>query len=129
MTIQGGDVLLVGPGHHNFLALADRMRQWGFRCHFAGTVRTAQELVNTTRVDLVLSNVHLPDGTGYGPLASLSGLPVTAFLCLAVEESCFWLPAIDEGIDCLGLPALRASEFVDQLEEMARSLTAEPPIN
>ncbi len=129
MTIQGGEVLLVGPGFQNFLALADRMRQWGFRCHFAGTVRTAQELVNRTRVDLVLSNVHLPDGTGYGLLASLSGLPVTAFLCLPVEESCFWLPAIDAGIDCLGLPALRPSEFVDQLEEMARSLQSEPQAN
>ena len=129
MTIQGGDVLLVGPGYHNFLALADRMRQWGFRCHFAATVRTAQELVSTTRVDLILSNVHLPDGTGYTLLASLSGFPVTAFLCLPVEESCFWLPAIDDGIDCLGLPALRPSEFVNQLEEMARSLTSEPRLN
>jgi hypothetical protein len=129
MTIQGGEVMLVGPGLRSFHALADRMRLWGFRCHFAGTVRTAQELVNTTRVDLVLSNVHLPDGTGYTLLASLSGLQVTAFLCLPVEESCFWLPAIDDGVDCLGLPALRPSEFVDQLEEMARSLPAESPIN
>jgi response regulator RpfG family c-di-GMP phosphodiesterase len=129
MTIQGNDVLLVGPGFRSFQALSDRMRLWGFRCHFAGSVRSAQELVNRTRVDLVLSNVHLPDGTGYSLLASLSGLPVTAFLCLLVEESCFWLPAIDDGIDCLGLPALGPSEFVDQLEEMARSLTTEPQVN
>jgi hypothetical protein len=129
MTIQGSDALLVGPGFRSFQALADRMRLWGFRCHFAETVRTAQELVNKTRVDLVLSSVFLPDGTGYTLLASLSGLPVTAFLCLPVEESCYWLPAIDDGIDCLGLPALRPSEFVDRLEEMARSLSAEPQVN
>jgi hypothetical protein len=52
MTISGIDVLLVGPGFRHSQALTNRMRRWGFRCHFAGSVRRANELV-----DLVLSNV------------------------------------------------------------------------
>jgi response regulator RpfG family c-di-GMP phosphodiesterase len=129
MTILGTDVLFVGPGFHHSQALTERMRLWGFRCHFAGSIRAAHELVSSARVDLVLSNVRLPDGTGFSLIASLSGRPVTAFLCLPVEDSCFWLPAIDEGKDCLGSPALRPSEFVNTLEEMFRRLPRVSEVN
>jgi hypothetical protein len=54
---------------------------------------------------------------------------VTAFLCLPVENGCFWLPAIDAGKECLGLPALRPREFASTLEKMARNLAAEPLVN
>jgi len=79
-------------------------------------------MLSTHRVHLVLSNTMLPDGTGFGLLEALAGRPVTAFLCLPVENSCLWLPAIDDGKDCLGTPALRPSEFAIALEEMARRL-------
>jgi hypothetical protein len=70
----------------------------------------------------VLSNTHLSDGTGFRLLTVLNGLPVTAFLCLPVENSCFWLPAIDAGEECLGSPALRPREFAILLEEMFKNL-------
>ena len=63
-----------------------------------------------------------PTGLCFGLLVNLAGLPVTAFLCLPVENGCFWLPAIDDGKECLGLPALRPSEFAKTLEEMTQSL-------
>lgn len=129
MTISGIDVLLVGPGFPDSQALTDRLRRWGFRCHFANGVHTARELVSSVRVDLVLSNTRLPDGSGFGLVACLSGLPVTAFLCFPVEDSCFWLPAVDAGRDCLGLPALWPLEFVNTLEEMAGFLAAGPRVN
>jgi hypothetical protein len=58
-------------------------------------------------------------------LMVLHGLPVTAFLCLPVENSCFWLPAIDAGEECLGSPALRPREFAILLEEMFKNLNVE----
>lgn len=125
MTITGIDVLFVGPGFHDSQTLTDRMRRWGFRCHFANSIRTALELVKSKKVDLVLSKVGLPDGTGFGLLARLSGFPITAFLCLPVEDSCYWLPAFDSGKNCLGSPALRPTEFVDAIEQMARHLPTE----
>jgi len=125
MTITGIDVLLVGPEFHDSLALTGRMRKWGFRCHFANSIRAAHEMVHTLRPNLVLCNVNLPDGSGYGLATGLSGLPVTMFLCMPVEESCYWLPAIDAGKECLGLPALRPSEFASALAELARSLPVE----
>jgi DNA-binding NtrC family response regulator len=124
MTLSGRDVLLVGQSFQTPHGLTERLQRWGFRCHFAGNMRTARELLSSMRVDVVLSDMHLPDGTGITLLGVLAGLAVTAFLCLPVETSCFWLPAIDAGKKCLGSPALRPAEFARTLEEMARCLGA-----
>ena len=48
-------------------------------------LRTACHLLKSLRVDMVLCNTHLSDGTGFGLLGDLAGLPVTVFLCLPVE--------------------------------------------
>jgi hypothetical protein len=122
MTISGRDVLLIGPYLRGAQALTDRLHRWDFRCHFASNIQEASDLLSSQPVNLVLSITHLPDGTAFGLLVALTGLPVTAFLCLPVENGCFWLPAIDDGKECLGLPALRPSEFARTLEEMTRSL-------
>jgi hypothetical protein len=68
----------------------------------------------------VLSNTHLADGTGYRLLMTLARLPVSAFLCFPVEDSCIWLPIIDDGKECSGSPALRPAEFARALEKMSR---------
>lgn len=129
MTVSGKEVLLVGQNWHSARILTDRLHLWGFRCHLASNMREACDLLSSHPVDLVLSNTHLPDGTGFGLLTALAGLPVSVFLCLPVEDSCYWLPAIDGGKDCLGLPALRPSEFASALEEMARCLAVGPSVN
>ena len=129
MTISGKDVLLVGQGFHSTQALTERLRRLGFRCHFANNTRTAYQLLSSVRVDVVLSNTHLPDGTGFGLMAALAGFPVTAYLCLPIEDSCLWLPAIDAGKECLGSPALWPSEFASTLEEMAKCLAAAPKVD
>jgi response regulator RpfG family c-di-GMP phosphodiesterase len=129
MTLSGRNVLLVGHNLHSGRALTDRLRRWGFRCYFADNMRAASDLLSSQPVDLVLTNTRLSDGTGFGLLVALDGLPVTAFLCLPVESSCFWLAAIDSGKACLGLPALRPSGFASALEEMTRSLAAAQWIN
>jgi len=124
MTLSGRNALLVGQTFHRARALTDKLQRWKFQNHFASNIRAASDLLGSNRVDLVLSHTYLSDGTGLGLLASLTHLPVvTAFLCLPVENSCLWLPAIDGGTKCLGLPALRPLEFTRTLEEMARCLS------
>jgi len=130
MTFSGTDVLLVGQNLHGAQTLTERLHRWGFKCHRAGTIRTALDLLGSRPFDLVLSNTHLRDGTGFGFLVALAGLPVTVFLCLPVETTCFWLPAMDGGKECLGLlPALRPSELVRTLVEMVRRVTVVPQAN
>ena len=124
MTLFGRNVLLVG---HSFLSsrkLTDRLHAWKFQSHFARSLEAASELLSSQPVDLVLSNTYLPDGTGFSLLATVANRRVTAFLCLPVENSCLWLPALDGGKKCLGMPALRPREFARTLEEMARCLPA-----
>ncbi len=128
MTLSGRNVLIVGQGFLNAEAWTDLLTKWRLRCHFASNLRSARELLDAVRIDLVLSNLNLPDGTGLGLLAELPGFPVSAFLCLPVENSCFWLPAIDGGNVCLGSPALRPSEFVQALQKMAARLPSEPRV-
>ena len=129
MTLAGREVLLVGEGFHNAHALTKRLQQWQFQCHFARNARAASDWLESHQVDLVLSDTHLSDGTGFRLVMTLADLPVTAFLCVPVENNCFWLPAIHDGKACLGLPALRTSEFVSTLEEMARCLADAPKVN
>jgi hypothetical protein len=123
-TLSGSDVLLVGQSFQTPHGLTEWLQRWGFHCHFARNMRTAREMLRATRVDVVLSDMRLSDGTGIALLGILAGLAVTAFLCLPVETSCFWLPAIDAGKKCLGSPALRPAEFAHALEEMSRCLVA-----
>jgi hypothetical protein len=123
MTLSGRNALLVGQTFRRARALTDKLQFWKFKNHFASNIRAASDLLRSHRIDLVLSHTYLPDGTGTGLLAELAHFPVTAFLCLPVENSCLWLPAIDGGTKCLGLPALRPLEFARTLEEMARGLS------
>src|ERR1700685_3353271 len=46
MTVTGRDVLLVGRSFQTSRALTDRLSQWGFRCHFAGTMWAAWLLLS-----------------------------------------------------------------------------------
>jgi CheY-like chemotaxis protein len=123
MTLAGRNVLLVGQNFQSAQSLIERLHRWKFRCHFAANARAAVEMSVSHPVDLVLSNTHLPDGTGYRLLIALAPWPVSAFLCFPVENGCLWLPAMDDGKKCLGLPALRPSEFAKALEEMVRVLS------
>jgi hypothetical protein len=129
MTLFGRNVFLVGQNFHTASTLTNRLYLWKFQCHFANTMREAAELFFSKPVNLVLSNTYLPDGTGVGLLKALAPLPVAAFLCLPVENSCLWLPAIDGGKVCLGAPALRPLEFGRRLEELARCLPVAPRVN
>lgn len=124
MTLAERNVLLVGQNFQSAQTLTERLRGWKFRCHFATNVRAASEFLAVRPVDLLLSNTHLLDGTGYRLLMNLVRLPVSAYLCFPVENSCLWLPAVDGGKRCLGLPALRPLEFARALEEMALRLSA-----
>lgn len=128
MKLFGRNVLLVGHNFHAASTFTSRLNRWKFLCHFANTMEAASELLMSQPVDLVLSNAYLSDGTGFGLLKTLARVPfpVSGFLCLPVEKSCLWLPAIDGGKPCLGLPTLRPREFVRTLEEMAGRLPVEP---
>jgi DNA-binding NtrC family response regulator len=121
MRYGGMNVLLVGENFHRAAqSLRDPLHRWGFRCHLAGSMRATFEFLKSRGGGLVLSQMHLPDGSGFSLLSTLAGLPVTAFLCVPVEDSCLWLRAIDAGRNCWGEEMLRPADFARALEELAK---------
>jgi hypothetical protein len=52
----------------------------------------------------------------------LEGSTVTLFYFHAVEQGCWWLPALRHGEKCFGSYALRPSEFVSVLDEVIANL-------
>jgi hypothetical protein len=87
-------------------------------------MRAASSLLRSRPIGFVLSNTHLLDGSGFRLLMTLASLQVAEVHCSPVENSCIWLPAIDDGQDYLGAPALHPREFASALQEMVRCLTA-----
>jgi hypothetical protein len=126
MTTQGMEVLLVGPEYNGKQVLPCWLGKLGFQCHIANSIRAAIEVLDKTQVDLVLCMIRLPDGSGFSLVMPLEGLPITAFLCLSVEEGCVWVAAIDHGRYCLGKAAYFSNEFTGVLEQFAQSLPMPP---
>jgi len=72
------DVLLVEDNASNrALVEALMARRPGWRLHVAITAREAIEMVEALRPELILLDLHLPDGSGEGVLASLQESSVT----------------------------------------------------
>jgi hypothetical protein len=119
MTNSVINVLLVGTDFHaRARDFIERLRRRGFRCHFADTRRAAFEFLKSHDADVVLSQMRLSDGSGFGMVAALTGLPVSAFLCLPIGDSCFWLPAMDQGRNCWGPEKLTPADLLRALETL-----------
>lgn len=116
------NVLLVGQRWFEDQALAIELRRSGFRCDFASNLRDARRMLRLSRFDLVLCNAILPDGTGFGLAKTLQGRPVSAFIMLELDDGHLWMPAIDNGRDCLGRVALSADKFKRLLEDFSDAL-------
>lgn len=73
MMLSGRDVPLVGRGIPSAQNLTARLQSWGLQCHFVDDLRSARKRLVDRPVDLVLSDTHLADGTGFSLLSTLVG--------------------------------------------------------
>jgi hypothetical protein len=122
------NALLVGQRFFDDQTLAIQMRCWGFRCDFASNVTDARRILKLNRHDLVVSLALLPDGIGIELTNALETRPVTAFICLELDDICIWMPASVTGRECMGKAALSTSEFTRMLEVLSKQLAALPPV-
>ncbi len=123
MDIKEPIVLLVGKNMSGALRLVEWLRRLGCGSYIVASYQEARTLLEAQRFDVVLSETSLPDGNAYGLMSALRGSPASLFFCLAVEDSYWWLPAVTQGRECLGVPALRPAEFAEVLEETIFELT------
>jgi hypothetical protein len=111
-------VLIVGGTAHGFVGLARQLEQWGWSCSIADSQESAAQLSLEQGFELVLAvdHEHRP-GTEF--LAALAASGASLFRALPVEDSCWWLPVLEQGRECADGCALRPAEFARLVEEMA----------
>jgi hypothetical protein len=118
------NALLVGQRFFDDQTLAIQLRCWGFHCDFASNVTDARRILKSNQHDLVLSLALLPDGIGDELIKASETRPVTAFICLELDDICIWMAASDRGKEWMGKAALSTTEFTRMLEELPKKLAA-----
>ena len=124
MSFGEKSLLLVGEQFRAAPVMAERLQDWGFVCQIVPTLEAARKALRSEPVDVVLSQERLPDGTGFQLVSALSGLPVTAYVCVSLEDGFLWLPALEGGRDCWGKPAIRPSALAHALQAISRQQVA-----
>jgi len=110
-------VLLIGENPQSSSYLAKRLQERGCEYEFAVSYQEACWLLRAQNFDLVLSPMRLRDGSFFPLIALLDGSDITLFYSHAVEDGCWWLPALRHGQNCFGSSALRPREFAAALDE------------
>ena len=110
--------LLIGENPQGSSYLATRLRGQGCECTFATSYQEACSSLRSQSFELVLSPMRLRGFTVFPLIDLLAGYRITLFYSHAVEQGCWWLPALRHGEKCFGSSALRPSEFVSVLDEV-----------
>jgi hypothetical protein len=111
-------VLLVGESRIGFSCLLERLQKGGCQCHFTASCVEGAHLVADSSFDLVLCSGQM-DGS-QDLISAVQGSNATLFRYVLVEDGCWWVPAVLQGEQCAGAPALRPSEFAKALDTMVR---------
>ena len=109
--------MLIGENPQGYSYLAERLQERGCDCEFAVSFQEACSLLSAQGFDLVLSPTRLRDGSLFPLIGLLDGSGITLFYFHAVENGCWWLPALRHGHNCFGSSGLRPGEFVTALDE------------
>jgi len=123
MSTKLVSVLIVGESAKGSSFLLQRLGKQGCECHVATSTGEAIRLSARHSFDLVLCTDWMQ---GINTLiAALIGSPASLFRCHPVEDSCWWLPAVRHGEECLGTPALRPSEFAHELDGIVEEIKSD----
>jgi hypothetical protein len=115
-------VLLISENVEGSSFLRQRLNERGCECYVATSSTEATRLFAGYEFDLVLCTSWMQ---GMNKLiAVLIGSGASLFRSVAVENSCWWLPAVRYGEDCVGAPALRPSEFKLALDRIVKEIKA-----
>ena len=118
-------VLLVGESPQLFFLHQKHLERNGCECRFAGSERTAWEMLGRHQFDLVLS-LHTSREARWPSLrVLLSGSQTTLFYALRVEVGYWWVPMLRLGKECFGAPVLRPDEFANSLDELLKEIRAD----
>jgi CheY-like chemotaxis protein len=116
-------VLLVGKSPQSFSLSRQLLERNGCKCHFAGSLQAAGDLLHLWPFDIVLSAHIVPSETMGRLVRMLSGSGMSLFSTLRVEEGSWWLPVLKFGKECYG-PALCVGDFAQVLVDLRKQRRA-----
>jgi hypothetical protein len=112
-------VLVVGESRHPF-SLFQPLENISCQWQFVKSHQEATAILSQTAPDIMITTythrIHAE------MMALLTGLRVTLFYVLPVEEGCWCLPVLRNGENCFGTPAFRPREFTYVLADIVRSM-------
>lgn len=92
----------------------------------ADTYEQAGNLICQKGCDLLVGPAPLPQGIVASLAGPLADDHASFFCAQAVEAGCWWLPVYLRGEFCLGMPALRPSEFAQMLDALVNEIRNAP---
>jgi hypothetical protein len=116
--------LLIGENSQGSSYLVKRLEGYRCECEFANSYPDVSSLLKFRSFDLVLSPMRLRDNSLFPLVDQLEGSRTTLFYFQAVEESCWWVPALRLGRNCFGSYALRPNEFMTSLGQVVAEIQA-----
>ena len=102
-----------------------RLEKHGYKCSFVALYEEARSRLSLQSFDLVLSPMRVRNDSFFPLVSLLEGSHTTLFFFQAVEDGCWWLPALESGRRCFGSSALRPSEFIAALEKIRDGIYAD----
>jgi hypothetical protein len=122
------NVLLIRKSQTALSALIDRLGGSGCEYRLATSNREVGVLLDNHGFDLILGPIRLHDESLYPLIRQLDASRTTLFFSQAVENGCWWLPALWRGSYCFGAPAYRSGEFVTVLDRTIEEIRAGLPV-
>src|ERR1700739_1894878 len=114
--------LLIGKSPGGCSRLSNRLGRRGCNCWCATSKQEGCLLLDNHSFDFVLGPIRLNGDSLYPLIGQLGGSGTTLFYSQAVEDGCWWLPALRRGANCFGAPALRPIEFVAALDGIIQEI-------
>jgi hypothetical protein len=116
-SLEKPRVLILGDGERTLSGMAQTLQQWGCQCFLVESEEAARQLLSQQTFDLVLA-VNRRSPIGASLAMAIRGTDASLFRAVPVEDSCWWVPVLREGRECVGEPALRPTEFAGLVQEM-----------
>lgn len=111
MELRRPKALVIGENPQGSSHLAKRLQERGCECEFAVSYQEARSLLGAQNFDLAVSPMRLRDVSLFPLIFLLDRSNITLFYFHAVEDGCWWLPALRHGQKCFGSCALRPASL------------------
>ncbi|HVB35009.1 MAG TPA: hypothetical protein VNJ52_11650 [Patescibacteria group bacterium] len=115
-------VLLIEEASGSFSGIIRRLEKTGCRCRSANSYAEARSMLAAETPELVLSAIPPREKAMSSLTAALAGTGASVFYAHLVEDSCWWLPALRNGLECFGAPAMRPGEFTSLLDRVVAEI-------